>query len=60
MLGGGVVTATAEGFPVTDSVVLYQVDGAVATITINRPEARNALTARDKGRAARRAPRLQH
>jgi 2-(1,2-epoxy-1,2-dihydrophenyl)acetyl-CoA isomerase len=29
---------------VTDSV-LYEVSGAVATITINRPEARNALTA---------------
>jgi 2-(1,2-epoxy-1,2-dihydrophenyl)acetyl-CoA isomerase len=28
--------------------VLYRVDGAVATITINRPEARNALTAQTK------------
>jgi 2-(1,2-epoxy-1,2-dihydrophenyl)acetyl-CoA isomerase len=32
---------------VTDSV-LYQVDGAVATITLNRPAARNALTAETK------------
>jgi 2-(1,2-epoxy-1,2-dihydrophenyl)acetyl-CoA isomerase len=40
--------ATAEGLPVTDSVVLHQVDGAVATIMINRPEARNALTADTK------------
>jgi 2-(1,2-epoxy-1,2-dihydrophenyl)acetyl-CoA isomerase len=32
---------------VTDSV-LRQTDGAVATITINRPEARNALTAQTK------------
>jgi 2-(1,2-epoxy-1,2-dihydrophenyl)acetyl-CoA isomerase len=32
---------------VADSV-LYQVDGAVATITINRPAARNALTAETK------------
>ena len=32
---------------VTDSV-LSQTDGAVATITINRPEARNALTAETK------------
>jgi 2-(1,2-epoxy-1,2-dihydrophenyl)acetyl-CoA isomerase len=32
---------------VTDSV-LYQVDGKVATITINRPAARNALTAETK------------
>jgi 2-(1,2-epoxy-1,2-dihydrophenyl)acetyl-CoA isomerase len=32
---------------VTDSV-LYQVDGAVATVTINRPAARNALTAEAK------------
>lgn len=31
----------------TDSV-LYQVDGAVATVTINRPAARNALTAEAK------------
>lgn len=31
----------------TDSV-LHQVDGAVATITINRPAARNALTAQTK------------
>ncbi len=31
----------------TDSV-LRQIDGAVATITINRPEARNALTAQSK------------
>ena len=31
----------------TDSV-LRQRDGAVATITINRPEARNALTAQTK------------
>jgi 2-(1,2-epoxy-1,2-dihydrophenyl)acetyl-CoA isomerase len=33
---------------VTDSVVLHQVDGAIATITINRPGARNALTAEAK------------
>jgi 2-(1,2-epoxy-1,2-dihydrophenyl)acetyl-CoA isomerase len=32
---------------VTDSV-LYQVDGAVATITLNRPAARNALTTETK------------
>jgi 2-(1,2-epoxy-1,2-dihydrophenyl)acetyl-CoA isomerase len=32
---------------VTDSV-LYDVDGAVATVTINRPAARNALTAEAK------------
>jgi len=32
---------------VADSV-LYQLDGAVATITINRPTARNALTAESK------------
>jgi 2-(1,2-epoxy-1,2-dihydrophenyl)acetyl-CoA isomerase len=32
---------------VTDSV-LYHVDGAVATVTINRPAARNALTAEAK------------
>jgi 2-(1,2-epoxy-1,2-dihydrophenyl)acetyl-CoA isomerase len=32
---------------VTDSV-LRQIDGAVATVTINRPEARNALTAQTK------------
>jgi 2-(1,2-epoxy-1,2-dihydrophenyl)acetyl-CoA isomerase len=32
---------------VTDSV-LRQIDGAVATVTINRPEARNALTAETK------------
>lgn len=32
----------------TDNVVIHQVDGAVATITINRPEARNALTAPTK------------
>ncbi len=32
----------------TDNVILHQVDGAVATITINRPDARNALTARAK------------
>jgi 2-(1,2-epoxy-1,2-dihydrophenyl)acetyl-CoA isomerase len=32
---------------VTDSV-LYQADGAVATVTINRPAARNALTAEAK------------
>jgi 2-(1,2-epoxy-1,2-dihydrophenyl)acetyl-CoA isomerase len=32
---------------VTDNV-LYQVDGAIATITINRPAARNALTAETK------------
>jgi 2-(1,2-epoxy-1,2-dihydrophenyl)acetyl-CoA isomerase len=32
---------------VTESV-LHEVDGAVATITINRPEARNALTAQAK------------
>jgi 2-(1,2-epoxy-1,2-dihydrophenyl)acetyl-CoA isomerase len=48
MLRGSPITATAEGFPVTDGVVLHQVDGAVATITINRPEARNALTAQTK------------
>jgi len=33
-----------EGKPVTDSV-LHEVNGAVATLTINRPAARNALTA---------------
>lgn len=31
----------------TDSVLCEQ-DGAVATITLNRPEARNALTAESK------------
>jgi 2-(1,2-epoxy-1,2-dihydrophenyl)acetyl-CoA isomerase len=36
-----------KGSSVTDSV-LRQRDGAVATITINRPEARNALTAETK------------
>jgi 2-(1,2-epoxy-1,2-dihydrophenyl)acetyl-CoA isomerase len=36
-----------EGSPVSDTV-LQQVDGAVATITINRPAARNALTAETK------------
>jgi 2-(1,2-epoxy-1,2-dihydrophenyl)acetyl-CoA isomerase len=36
-----------EGSHVADSV-LYQVDGAVATITINRPAARNALTTETK------------
>jgi 2-(1,2-epoxy-1,2-dihydrophenyl)acetyl-CoA isomerase len=36
-----------EGSPVTDTV-LHEVDGAVATITINRPAARNALTAETK------------
>jgi 2-(1,2-epoxy-1,2-dihydrophenyl)acetyl-CoA isomerase len=36
-----------EGSPVSDTV-LQQVDGAVATITINRPAARNALTAQTK------------
>jgi 2-(1,2-epoxy-1,2-dihydrophenyl)acetyl-CoA isomerase len=36
-----------EGRPVADTV-LQQVDGAVATITINRPAARNALTADTK------------
>jgi len=36
-----------KGSSVTDSV-LRQRDGAVATITINRPEARNALTAQTK------------
>ena len=36
-----------EGRHVADSV-LYQVDGAVATITINRPAARNALTSETK------------
>src|SRR5580704_10689782 len=35
--------AAQEGSHVADSV-LYQVDSAVATITINRPAARNALT----------------
>ena len=39
--------AAREGSPVADSV-LHQVDGAVATITINRPAARNALTAETK------------
>jgi 2-(1,2-epoxy-1,2-dihydrophenyl)acetyl-CoA isomerase len=34
----------AKETPVTDSV-RWDVDGAVATITLNRPEARNALTA---------------
>lgn len=32
----------------TDNVVIHQVDGTVATITINRPEARNALTVQAK------------
>jgi 2-(1,2-epoxy-1,2-dihydrophenyl)acetyl-CoA isomerase len=36
-----------EGSHVADSV-LYQLDGTVATITINRPAARNALTAETK------------
>jgi 2-(1,2-epoxy-1,2-dihydrophenyl)acetyl-CoA isomerase len=36
-----------EGSHVADSV-LYHVDGKVATITINRPDARNALTAETK------------
>ncbi|HUA41235.1 MAG TPA: enoyl-CoA hydratase-related protein [Streptosporangiaceae bacterium] len=36
-----------EGRPVADTV-LHEVDGAVATITINRPAARNALTAETK------------
>jgi 2-(1,2-epoxy-1,2-dihydrophenyl)acetyl-CoA isomerase len=36
-----------EGSHVADSV-LYQLDGAVATITINRPAARNALTVETK------------
>ena len=35
--------ASGKEDPVTDSV-LHEVDGAVATITINRPAARNALT----------------
>ena len=39
--------ARREGRSVTETV-LQQVDGAVATITINRPEARNALTAQTK------------
>src|ERR1700739_3696298 len=38
---------TREGRPVADSV-LHEVNGAVATITINRPAARNALTADTK------------
>jgi 2-(1,2-epoxy-1,2-dihydrophenyl)acetyl-CoA isomerase len=38
---------STEGKQVTESV-LHQVDGAVATITINRPAARNALTAETK------------
>ena len=48
MLGVDAITDPAEGNSVTDSVVIHQVDGAVATITINRPEARNALTAETK------------
>jgi 2-(1,2-epoxy-1,2-dihydrophenyl)acetyl-CoA isomerase len=39
--------AQAEGDAVSDSVLL-EADGAVATVTINRPEARNALTAEAK------------
>lgn len=31
--------------------ILYEVDGAVATITINRPKALNALNSRGSGRA---------
>jgi 2-(1,2-epoxy-1,2-dihydrophenyl)acetyl-CoA isomerase len=43
--------------------VLYEVDGAVATITINRPAARNALTAEAKVallEAARTASTAEH
>ena len=48
MLGGTTLKCRAqEGSHVTDSV-LYQLDGAVATIMINRPAARNALTAETK------------
>jgi 2-(1,2-epoxy-1,2-dihydrophenyl)acetyl-CoA isomerase len=48
MLGGAALKCRAqEGSHVADSV-LYQLDGAVATITINRPAARNALTAETK------------
>jgi 2-(1,2-epoxy-1,2-dihydrophenyl)acetyl-CoA isomerase len=39
--------ALGKGSHVADSV-LYQLDAAVATITINRPAARNALTAETK------------
>jgi 2-(1,2-epoxy-1,2-dihydrophenyl)acetyl-CoA isomerase len=34
----------AYGDPVSDDSVLYDLDGAVATITLNRPESMNALT----------------
>jgi 2-(1,2-epoxy-1,2-dihydrophenyl)acetyl-CoA isomerase len=37
-----------EGKPRVSESVLHQVDGAVATVTINRPAARNALTAETK------------
>jgi 2-(1,2-epoxy-1,2-dihydrophenyl)acetyl-CoA isomerase len=51
MLGNEGLRATSaarrEGNPMADSV-LHEVDGAVATITINRPAARNALTAETK------------
>jgi 2-(1,2-epoxy-1,2-dihydrophenyl)acetyl-CoA isomerase len=48
MLGDdGLGVRREEGSHVADSV-LYQLDGAVATITINRPAARNALTADTK------------
>jgi 2-(1,2-epoxy-1,2-dihydrophenyl)acetyl-CoA isomerase len=42
-----VLAIMREGSPVADTV-LHEVDGAVATITINRPAARNALTAETK------------
>jgi len=35
---------------VSDNDVRYEVDGAVATITLNRPDARNALTTDMKNR----------
>jgi 2-(1,2-epoxy-1,2-dihydrophenyl)acetyl-CoA isomerase len=47
MLGSTTRTARREASPVTD-IVLYEVDGAVATITINRPAARNALDEQTK------------
>jgi 2-(1,2-epoxy-1,2-dihydrophenyl)acetyl-CoA isomerase len=42
-----VLAIMREGSPVADTV-LHEVDGTVATITINRPAARNALTAETK------------